>query len=86
MHFICFNFVDELKEYFNRYGSVVECTLKTDPNTGRSRGFGFVMFSDASAVDKVYFIWNIYLYYVLKKNFSESRNVLMWAELIIVVP
>jgi len=38
-----------LLDAFSRFGSVVEAKVITDRETGRSRGFGFVTFSDSQA-------------------------------------
>jgi len=42
-----------LREYFSKYGEITSINIKTDPHTGRSRGFAFVVFKESSAVDKV---------------------------------
>uniref|UniRef100_A0A0B7A3V0 RRM domain-containing protein n=2 Tax=Arion vulgaris TaxID=1028688 RepID=A0A0B7A3V0_9EUPU len=42
----------DLREYFEKYGEVTNCTLKTDLETRKSRGFGFVVFSASETVDK----------------------------------
>lgn len=42
-----------LKEHFSKFGDIAEVMVMKDPTTRRSRGFGFVTFSDASSVDKV---------------------------------
>ncbi|KAG5882904.1 hypothetical protein JTB14_020172 [Gonioctena quinquepunctata] len=43
----------ELREYFGKYGEIDSINVKTDPNTGRSRGFAFIVFKFADAIDKV---------------------------------
>jgi len=43
----------ELREHFGKYGEIESINLKTDPNTGRSRGFAFLVFKEAASIDKV---------------------------------
>ena len=38
----------ELKDEFAQYGNILDAVVITDRETGRSRGFGFVTFGDAS--------------------------------------
>ena len=46
-------FAEKLRKYFEQFGNVRDCVIKRDNESGRSRGFGFVLFSDPNAVDKV---------------------------------
>jgi cold-inducible RNA-binding protein len=43
---------DSLRSAFEACGSVVEAKVVEDRETGRSRGFGFVTFSDAAGCKK----------------------------------
>lgn len=43
----------ELKEHFGQYGDIESINVKTDPNTGRSRGFAFIVYKSAESIDKV---------------------------------
>uniref|UniRef100_A0A1B6JPD4 RRM domain-containing protein n=1 Tax=Homalodisca liturata TaxID=320908 RepID=A0A1B6JPD4_9HEMI len=43
----------ELRDHFGTYGEIENVNVKTDPNTGRSRGFAFIVFKAAEAIDKV---------------------------------
>jgi RNA recognition motif-containing protein len=40
---------DELRELFERHGTVESCKVITDRDTGRARGFGFVEMNDDDA-------------------------------------
>jgi RNA-binding protein Musashi len=42
-----------LREHFGKFGEINECMVMKDPVTKRSRGFGFVIYRDPGAVDKV---------------------------------
>ncbi|CAI9112694.1 OLC1v1013170C1 [Oldenlandia corymbosa var. corymbosa] len=42
---------DRLREYFTRYGEVVEAVVMRNPKTGGARGFGFVVFADPEAAE-----------------------------------
>nr|CAD7394938.1 unnamed protein product [Timema cristinae] len=43
----------ELREHFIQYGEIESINVKTDPNTGRSRGFAFIVFTGAETIEKV---------------------------------
>ena len=43
---------DGLRNAFEPFGEVAEAKVITDRDTGRSRGFGFVTFSDDAAADR----------------------------------
>uniref|UniRef100_A0A2A4JA65 RRM domain-containing protein n=1 Tax=Heliothis virescens TaxID=7102 RepID=A0A2A4JA65_HELVI len=43
----------ELREHFSAFGEIESINVKTDPNTGRSRGFAFIVFKAPDSIDKV---------------------------------
>ena len=43
---------DELRDVFQRHGTVDSVAVITDRETGRPRGFGFVEMAEASAADE----------------------------------
>lgn len=43
---------DDLRQYFQQFGEVVDVSLKRNPTTNLSRGFGFVLFADQAGVDR----------------------------------
>ena len=42
-----------MRAFFGQYGKVVDCTVMVDRESGRSKGFGFVTFEDASTTDQL---------------------------------
>jgi len=44
---------DEFKDYFSKFGKVVEHQIMQDRSTGRSRGFGFITFETEQAVEEI---------------------------------
>ena len=46
---------EELNEHFGQFGEIESVNLKTDPNTGRSRGFCFVVYKVRSCYDSIHF-------------------------------
>jgi RNA recognition motif-containing protein len=48
----------DMKAYFEQFGEVEQCVIMHDKPTGKSRGFGFVIFSNDSSADQVMFYKN----------------------------
>lgn len=46
-------FSEELRDHFGQYGEIESINVKTDPTTGRSRGFAFIVYQVADSIDKV---------------------------------
>lgn len=44
---------EHVKEYFSQYGTIESINLKTDAETGNSRGFAFIVFTSADALDSI---------------------------------
>ncbi|KAG8658392.1 hypothetical protein MANES_03G143000v8 [Manihot esculenta] len=44
---------DEFKNFFSKYGKVVEHQIIRDHETNRSRGFGFIIFDNEETVDQM---------------------------------
>ena len=42
---------EDLKEAFSKFGEVADAFVATDKYSGRSRGFGFVTFTEESAAE-----------------------------------
>ncbi|VDK56173.1 unnamed protein product [Anisakis simplex] len=42
---------ENLREFYSKWGDLVDCVVMRDPTTKRSRGFGFVSYSKQSEVD-----------------------------------
>lgn len=40
-----------LKEHFEKWGEVVDCIVMKDPQTKRSRGFGFITYKESQSID-----------------------------------
>lgn len=44
---------EHLIEYFSQYGKIEDASIKVDFNTGRSRGFGFILFESKEPVETI---------------------------------
>lgn len=42
-----------MRDHFGQFGDIESINVKTDPQSGRSRGFAFIVFSSADAIEKV---------------------------------
>lgn len=43
---------ESLRAFYRQFGEILDLNIMRDSTTGRSRGFGFVTFNEASCVDR----------------------------------
>lgn len=44
---------EDLREHFKQFGTILSCTIVTDKDSKKKRGFGFIEFEDYDPVDKI---------------------------------
>lgn len=44
---------EDLRDHFKQFGVILSCTIVTDKDTKKKRGFGFIEFEDYDPVDKI---------------------------------
>lgn len=44
---------DSLREYMMQFGAITKCEVMYDPHSGKSRGFGFVVFEEEEVAEKL---------------------------------
>ena len=67
---------DTLRLEFEKHGEVTEAKVVTDRETGRSRGFGFVTFTDEEAAESALNALNGTMFEgrTIKVDFAEERG------------
>lgn len=68
---------NDLKEYFQEFGTVVNVNIVTEKETGKKRGFAFVEFDDYDPVDKVV----LRRHHVIKGKRTEVKKALSKQEM-----
>ncbi len=72
---LSWNSTDEtLAEFFSGAGEVVEAKIITDRYTGRSRGFGFVTYTDDESAKKAVDMFNGKEYDGRELNVNEAKE------------
>lgn len=56
---------ERLREYFCKYGDLIETVIMRDRTTGRARGFGFIVFADPAVAERV----------IMEKHIIDGRTV-----------
>jgi RNA recognition motif-containing protein len=53
---------EDLREYFGKFGQVVDVSIKYDAVSGNPRGFGFITFAAEEPIEEVlhYSIYSVY--------------------------
>ncbi|KAM3178466.1 hypothetical protein ACTXT7_002486 [Hymenolepis weldensis] len=68
---------EDLREYFSKFGTIVDCEVVKSRETNISRGFGFVTFDDYDPVDKAI----LYKPHAIKSSRSDVKKALSREEM-----